>query len=77
MEKELALVAQEYVYGVCVPLAFPVSVTDAPLQIIPSLLVVPEVSAFPMVTVGRAFTVQETVLVADCVQPLPLAVRKV
>jgi hypothetical protein len=36
-----------------------VSVADDPLQIVPSLLVVPELSAMPMVDVGNGLTVTE------------------
>jgi hypothetical protein len=54
----LALIgaAQEYVIPV---VGLAVSVTDAPVQIIPSLLAVPEVSAILIVGDGKEFTVTD------------------
>ena len=49
-----------------------VRVTDAPLQIVPSLLVVPEVSAKVILGVGKVFTVTEAEVVAE--QPVVVLV---
>ena len=49
-----------------------VKVAEAPLQMVPSLLAVPEVSVTPMLTEGLAFTVIE--LLAVAVQPVLVTV---
>ena len=49
-----------------------VKVAEAPLQMVPSLLVVPEVSVTPMLAEGLAFTVIE--LPAVAVQPVLVTV---
>ena len=54
------------VLQVYVPPPVPVRVADAPVQIMPSLLAVPEVSAIVIPGVGSGFTV--IVVVTDAVQ---------
>ena len=53
-----------------VPPPVPVRVADAPAQMIPSLAVVPDVSATVVPAVGKGFTVM--VVVAEAVQPFAL-----
>ena len=48
-----------------VPPPVPVRVAEAPLQIMPSLFVVPDVSATVMPAVGSGFTVMVVVAVAE------------
>ena len=65
IEVVVAPVLQAYV-----PPPVPLRVADAPAQIIPSLAVVPEVSATVIPAVGNGFTVM--VVVAEAVQPAAL-----
>jgi len=65
IEVVVAPVLQAYV-----PPPVPVKVAEAPAQIEPSLLVVPEVSATVIPGVGKGLTV--TVVVVEAVQPFAL-----
>ena len=65
IEVVVAPVLQAYV-----PPPVPVNVAEVPEQMIPSLLVVPEVSATVIPVVGKGLTVM--VVVAEAVQPAAL-----